>query len=46
MNQLGKREPQSKRGKKKKKFKKPWLWKWNSGRGGVYSGVGPRQVGG
>ena len=41
MNLQGKTEPQSKRGKKKKEKKKPWIWAqslgggWNFGRGEV-----------
>ena len=51
MNQQGKTEPQSKRGKKGKKRKAlamgaEFRWAWNLGRGGVYGGAGPRCVGG
>ena len=35
MNQQGKTEPQSKRGKKERKKKKPWLWGQSSGGGGT-----------
>ena len=44
MNQQGKTEPQSKRGKKKgkKPQKQPWLWEQSLGGGGTSVGVGLR----